>query len=402
MDQINKLIIGLWKINMSKMLDAIIAAKLKQQKFRVSIRDLILTDQAFLMNIRLSYGNLRLNREPWHTPNDDVAALDEYLATESSGALLDIYAELTTKFIIKKSTYFQTLKNFTASCKAALRGYLYQIMVFMPKLQTVLELKATLNKTLQDSRYDDLFIKVAKTERGFYHKLLQKTYSDEQKFNAFLSYIKMIIGKKQIKDAHKLLQAAEKKLLGGLITSHEIGDHVEDRIKQNLGVAYALVYNFPSAIVTIPSFVDQKIKSAASLVGQLIIKMTRQKEKIQDPLMTKEEKRRIFMILQQNQIKLLRFIVKTDALSKGETLSLNQKLDLDYMLKQLDKLPYGHEVDQVVGKAKSRDGNKSTLRLFDMAFNDSVNVETSSMVLPKQQSNANLVQVKYQLSKAIP
>ncbi len=401
MDQINKLIIGLWKINMSKMLDAIIAAKLKQQKFRVSIRDLILTDQAFLMNIRLSYGNLRLNREPWHTPNDDVAALDEYLATESSGALLDVYAELTTKFIIKKSTYFQTLKNFTASFNA-LRGYLYQIMIFMPKLQARLELKATLNKALQDSRYDDLFIKVAKTERGFYHKLLQKTYSDEQKFNTFLSYIKMIIGKKQIKDAHKLLQAAEKKLLGGLITSHEIGDHVEDRIKQNLRVAYALVYNFRSAIVTIPSFVDQKIKSAASLVGQLIIKMTRQKEKIQDPLMTKEEKRRIFLILQQNQIKLLHFIVKTDALSKGETLSLNQKLDLDYMLKQLDKLPYVHEVDQVVGNAKSRDGNKSTLRLFDMAFNDSVNVETSSIVLPKQQSNANLVQVKYQLSKAIP
>jgi hypothetical protein len=72
------------------------------------------------------------------------------------------------------------------------------------------------------------------------------------------------------------------------------------------------------------------------------------------------------------------------------------------MLKQLDKLPYVHEVDQVVGNAKSRDGNKSTLRLFDMAFNDSVNVETSSIVLPKQQSNANLVQVKYQLSKAIP
>lgn len=329
-------------------------------------------------------------------------ALDEYLATESSEALLDMYAELTTKFIIKKPTYFQTLKNFIESFKVMLSGYLYQIMVFMHKLQVVLELETALKKELQDSKYGDLFIKVAKTERSFYRKLLQKNYSDEQKFNEFLSYVKIIIGNKQIKDAHNLLQAAEKKLLGGLITSHGVGSKVEDRIQQNLRLAYALVYNLPPAMCAVPSFVDQKIKSAASLVGQLIIKMTHQKEKIKDPLITKEEKRQIFLILQKNQIKLLHFIVKTDDLSKGETLFLNQTLDLDYMLKQLDKFPSSNKVDKVLYNAKSRDSNKGTLRLFDIALNDPMNVKTSPIVLAEQQSNAHLVQAKYQANKASP
>ncbi len=55
---------------MSKMLDAVIAVKLKEQAFRFNILDLILTDRSLWMNLRLSYGNLRLNHEPWNTPCD--------------------------------------------------------------------------------------------------------------------------------------------------------------------------------------------------------------------------------------------------------------------------------------------------------------------------------------------
>ena len=61
----------------------------------------------------------------------DALALDEYLATESSDALLNIYAELTSNFIIKKPNY---LKNFIGSFTKALRVYLYQIKTIIPKL----------------------------------------------------------------------------------------------------------------------------------------------------------------------------------------------------------------------------------------------------------------------------
>lgn len=358
---------------MSKMLDAIIAAKLKEKAFRFNIRDLILTDRYLLMNLRLSYGNLRLNREPWNTPCDDAVALDEYLATESSDALLNIYAELTSNFIIKKPNY---LKNFIGSFTKALRGYLYQIKTIIPKLQAVIE--TAIKKELEYSK------------------------SDEQKFNELLHYIKIMIDNKQIKKAHKLLQVAEKKLLGGFLTSFRMDSKVEDRVQRNLRLAYSIVYNLPSSIDAIPDLIDQKIKSAASLLKKLITKMTSQKEKIQDPLISKENKRQIFGILQERQIKLLRFIVKTDALAKGKTLNANQVLDLNYMLKQLNKFPSCGEVDKFFCQDIYSDGNKSKLKSFDRASNEPINVNTTFRVLAPKQEKTRTERAKYPLNKAIP
>lgn len=361
---------------MSKMLDAIIAAKLKEQAFRFNIRDLILTDRSLLMNLRLSYGNLRLNREPWNTPCDDRVALDEYLATESSDALLNIYAEVNSNFIIKKPNYLQNLKNFIGSFTTALCGYLYQIKTIIPKLQVVIE--TAIKKELEYSK------------------------SDEQKFNEFLHYIKIMIDNKQIKKAHKLLQVAEKKLLQGFLTSFGMDSKVEDRVQRNLRLAYSIVYNLPSSIDAIPDLIDQKIKSAASLLKNLITKMRSQKEKIQDPLISKENKRQIFGILQERQIKLLRFIVKTDALAKGKTLNANQVLDLNYMLKQLNKFPSSGEVDKFFCQAIYSDDNKSKLKSFDRASNELINVSTTFRALAQKNEKTRTERAKYPLNKAIP
>ena len=94
---------------MSKMLAAILNLKLKTEVFRDNIRELILSDRSCLMNLRLSYGNLRLNNKPWRTPYDDVMALDEYLATQSPDNLLNIYNELTTSLIVKQPNYLKNL-----------------------------------------------------------------------------------------------------------------------------------------------------------------------------------------------------------------------------------------------------------------------------------------------------
>lgn len=361
-------------ISMSKMLDAIIAVKLKEQSFRFNIRDLILTDRSLLMNLRLSYGNLRLNSEPWNTPCDDRVALDEYLATESSDALLNIYTELTSNFIIKKPNYLQ---NFIGLCTTALRGYLYQIKTIIPKLQAAIE--TAIKKELEYSK------------------------SDEQKFNGFLNYIKIMIGKKQIKEAHKLLQVAEKKLLGGSLTSFGMDSKVEDRVQRNLRLAYSIVYDLPSSIDAIPDLIDQKIKSAASLLKKLITKMTSQKEKIQDPLISKENKQQIFGILQDRQIKLLRFILKTDALAKGKTLHANQSLDLNYMLQQLNKFPSGRDVEKFFCHTTHSDGNTMDMpKSFDRVTKDPFNLKTSFGCLAQQQENAKMERAKYPLNKAIP
>lgn len=342
---------------MSKMLAAILDLKLKTEVFRDNIRELILSDRSCLMNLRLSYGNLRLNNKPWRTPYDDVMALDEYLATQSPDNLLNIYNELTTSLIVKQPNY---LKNLFRSGKESLFRCLYKIMLFRSKFPTIFGLK---NRSYKILKYIDGIVKGIKINRDVDRKLLQTT-SYEQKINEFLSYIKILIAKGQLKKAYKLQQVVEKKLLGGLITTIGMDGKVEARIINNLRTAYVLVGKL-SLIEEIPNLLDRKIKSAASLVRQLIINMRYLKENIQDPLITQEKKRSKFVLLQEKQIKLLHFIIKTDALSKGKTLYLNQDLDLEYMIKQLNKLPVIDEGERSLNDNTYRE-DQVKLRLFDL------------------------------------
>ncbi len=363
--------------------------KTTQENFRKKIRELILSNAEYLANIKIGFAGPTRHGHDWslgpaYDKTLDGLVLDDILADTSLSGLNAIHTELTmkpgaaapaiepTKNLEGIFSFVQPLMDmFSRFFKGEGGGFFGQIIGMFHKLQVAFDPTVALSKEEIDaSKYSELFLEAGKKDKSIhalYRKLQQETYSDEQKINGLLKHVKTLTGNKQAKQAHQLLKAAEKKLLGGRIGSDaQMPDKIKDRVVENLEKAYRLANNLAVGAVIANANDDNRIKSAGRAVSKLVEKMAEQEKQLKDSSLKKEEKLVVYQTLHENKRKLLHFIVKTDALANGETLTLGKQLDAAYMAKQLDKFAdnsgtagVAHAVD-----AEAITRGKSIFKLF--------------------------------------
>lgn len=350
------------------LLDAI--NKANKKKLLEKILELILKDNEFLESIKESKKRKKLNGDGWEAGDDDCEVLKGHLEAESIDKLKEFEAALTGKPAPKTKASFkldgmfagigQLVEIFTGLFTGAGGGFLGKLMQMFHQFNVSIDSNIALIKEEMDaSVHGKFFSNLGKTNKeinGVYRDLIEKSSNDEQVFNGLLRHVKTL-HPKQSRDAHKILKAAEYQLLGGRFSEEGIADKVAARVTANLGKAIEQANAVRSSLTdaeTLLSVADykDKIESASTAVAELISKISAQEKLLTESNLKKDDKLKVYFETINNRRKLLHFIVKTDALANGKTLSAEKTFSYDTMLQQLDKIPEYSVVENIVESKK--------------------------------------------------
>lgn len=354
------------------LLDAILDAINKANKTKLieKILELVLKNNELLESIKERKKRKKLNGDGWEAGDDDCEVLKGHLEAESIDKLKEFEAALTSKPAPKTKASFkldgmfagigQLVEIFTGLFTGAGGGFLGKLMQMFHQFNVSIDSNIALIKEEMDaSVHGKFFSNLGKTNKeinGVYRDLIEKNNNDQQVFNGLLRHVKTL-HPKQSKDAHKILKAAEYQLLGGRFTEEGMANKVAARVTANLEQAIAKANTIHpsstgSATMLPLSKHENKIESANLAVRSLVQLIKKQEEQLTSSHLKKDDKLKVYFETINNRRKLLHFIVKTDALANGKTLSAEKPFSCDAMLQQLDKIPEYSVVENIVESKK--------------------------------------------------
>ena len=334
-----------------------------------------------------------------HFKNKSIIELEKYYASISIRVKKDIDQPF------KIETFKDFFKPFVDMFKQLFQGenggFLGQLMEGFHNLQVTINPGVLLNKNgEQSSKYSKWFSDFGYNGRELYRKSLKAEYTEKQKLDVLLAKMKKDEWSEK-KDSLELLEFAEKEVLvNNKVNGIIIADQVVEIVKSNLEFAAqksGIYVPVPADGVDYDQW-DDNYKAFYNIyktVEQLVEKINEQKTILtSDEVKTLSivEKQEIYKTMQNDRIKLLHFIEKTNALGKEEIFSVKEEkrgLTFEqYFRKQIDKFKYISATGVLLpNEPNGKTQPKSLLKSF-------VDGNRSSVLVCKEKFDKAIIEVK--------
>lgn len=245
------------------------------------------------------------------------------------------------------------IESFTKFCKTLKTIFHKLTVAFNPG--SALDDSEITGKYEEYGKYSEVFNVAGEAGRKFYRKLLERVdngenFTSKQFLNVLLHTLKHDKAKLFSRSGHQMCTIMEEMILGDK-------DNFGQEIERNLETAFSLY-------VKKDDYNADKQTSLITVSKDYAVKLKKQLDELKQRISLEEDvpenKNTLFQILQYDRLKLVHFMLKIQAFSKGQTLSTDKSFNSNFT-DYLDKLS---KVPNTRKEANDSQNKKSIFKLF--------------------------------------